>query len=472
MPESTLSRIAEFIHGTVGSDSLPSDVASRNRKAIADTIAVSIAATGEENLVNLAAIARSGSGPFRDLLDEAGSLEDAAFVNGLLAHGLDFDDTHFPSVLHPSSVVVPVVLAYATTTEVTNSQLVSAIAAGREVAIRLGLAGYDQARRLSTYMERGFHATALCGGIAAAGTLAALYGGDPDEVGSAMSIASSMVGGLIEGNRSGGMVKPFHNAWAAATAAVAARLAVNGLVGSTSALDGPYGFMESHAGPVARDGTWLEGIGSAWRSDQVYTKSYPINHFLHAAVDAALAAHHQLSPQELMGIESVVVGLPEQVIGVVGEPRERKIDPRSGYEAKFSAHYTVAAALTSGHPLTLEDFGEDWPRSVAGGELIHRVEAVADARATELFPNTLSARLTLRGRRTGKGGVSIWVDAVAGGPDNPLTPMQEAAKLEDCLLHAHRPAESVVPGVLGTLTGRNGSATKSLRALLAEEPVG
>ena len=37
----------------------------------------------------------------------------AAFVNGVLAHSLDYDDTHLPSVLHPSASVVPAALSAA-----------------------------------------------------------------------------------------------------------------------------------------------------------------------------------------------------------------------------------------------------------------------------------------------------------------------------------------------------------------------
>jgi 2-methylcitrate dehydratase PrpD len=37
----------------------------------------------------------------------------AAFANGVLAHSLDYDDTHLPSVLHPSASVVPAALAAA-----------------------------------------------------------------------------------------------------------------------------------------------------------------------------------------------------------------------------------------------------------------------------------------------------------------------------------------------------------------------
>ena len=37
----------------------------------------------------------------------------AAFVNGVLAHSLDYDDTHLPSILHPSASIVPAALATA-----------------------------------------------------------------------------------------------------------------------------------------------------------------------------------------------------------------------------------------------------------------------------------------------------------------------------------------------------------------------
>ena len=43
----------------------------------------------------------------------------AALVNGTLAHALDFDDTHLPSVLHPSASIVPAALAAAEAVDAT-----------------------------------------------------------------------------------------------------------------------------------------------------------------------------------------------------------------------------------------------------------------------------------------------------------------------------------------------------------------
>ncbi|MXW69289.1 MAG: MmgE/PrpD family protein, partial [Acidimicrobiia bacterium] len=52
---------------------------------------------------------------------------EAAFVNGVLAHSLDYDDTHLPSILHPSASVVPAALAVAEWRGAPGADLVDAV---------------------------------------------------------------------------------------------------------------------------------------------------------------------------------------------------------------------------------------------------------------------------------------------------------------------------------------------------------
>src|SRR5690606_29015168 len=87
----------------------------------------------------------------------------AAFVNGVLAHSLDFDDTHLPSILHPSASVVPTALAAAEEVGASGSQIINAAAAGVEIVVRVGMAGYDKASNNSIFFEHGQHATSICG---------------------------------------------------------------------------------------------------------------------------------------------------------------------------------------------------------------------------------------------------------------------------------------------------------------------
>src|SRR5439155_8660214 len=132
--------------------------------------------------------------------------EHAAFVNGVLAQRLDYDDTHLPSVLHPSAPVVPAALAAAELSGADGAAAVRAIAAGLEICIRLGMAGYDAASRQSSYFERGQHATSICGAIGGAAAAAELLGLGAEGIANAMGIAVSMAAGVIEGNRNGGTV--------------------------------------------------------------------------------------------------------------------------------------------------------------------------------------------------------------------------------------------------------------------------
>ena len=81
----------------------------------------------------------------------------AALANGALAHGLDFDDTHADSVCHASAVLVPTVLALAESERLTGRAVLTALVAGYEGMIRLGMAAPGR------FHERGWHATAVCG---------------------------------------------------------------------------------------------------------------------------------------------------------------------------------------------------------------------------------------------------------------------------------------------------------------------
>ena len=101
-------------------------------------------------------------------LPDRTSAPTAAFVNGVLAHSLDYDDTHLPSVLHPSAAVVPAALAAAERSGATGADVVRAVAIGLEVCVRLGMAGFDEEAGNSVFFEHGQHATSICGALGGA----------------------------------------------------------------------------------------------------------------------------------------------------------------------------------------------------------------------------------------------------------------------------------------------------------------
>ena len=79
----------------------------------------------------------------------------AALINGTMAHAMDFDDTHLPSILHPSASIIPAALAIAQKTCVDGKKLLDAINIGTEICIRLGMGGYNESLRNSIFLNVG-----------------------------------------------------------------------------------------------------------------------------------------------------------------------------------------------------------------------------------------------------------------------------------------------------------------------------
>lgn len=118
-------------------DSLPADVVDSVGLRVLDTLGIAVAATALET--SKAAISWATEQGGNAVASAVGVRENlpptlAAFVNGVLAHSLDFDDTHLPSVLHPSASVVPAALAAVQHHGATGRDLVRGIAIGLEVS--------------------------------------------------------------------------------------------------------------------------------------------------------------------------------------------------------------------------------------------------------------------------------------------------------------------------------------------------
>jgi 2-methylcitrate dehydratase PrpD len=319
----------------------------------------------------------------------------AAFVNGVLAHSLDFDDTHLPSIVHPSAPVIPAALAAAEMGGASGAEAVEAIAAGLEICVRLGLAGYDAAARQSAFFERGQHATSICGTIGGAAAAARLLGLGADGITNAIGIAVSMASGVIEGNRAGGTVKRMHCGIAAQAAVTAADLARRGITGPPTALEGRFGFFEAFLGGRFDPTPLTEGLGTAWEVPGITFKPYPANHFTHTAIDAAIALRrrHGVMPDDVV---EIILGVAAPTVRTIGEPTEAKRAPETGYQAQFSGPYAVAAGLWLGRSLTLEDFTDSSAREPARRALAGRVTVVADAECDAIYPMQLPAVLRVR----------------------------------------------------------------------------
>ncbi|WP_235736623.1 MmgE/PrpD family protein [Nocardioides alcanivorans] len=351
----------------------------------------------------------------------------AAFVNGVLAHSLDYDDTHLPSVLHPSANVVPAALAAAEDVGASGEDVVRAVAVGLEIAVRLGMAGYDEKLGNSVFFEHGQHATSICGAMGAAAAAAVVTGLDEEGVVHALGLAASRASGILEANRTGGTVKRLHCGWAAESGVSAAQLVGRGFTGPPSVLEGRFGFFESwlHGSRVDYDAV-SSGLGETWAVPGIFFKPYPANHFTHAAVDAGIELRNRgVKPNDVVRL---VLGVPGAAHRTIGQPIEVKRAPATGYQAQFSGPYALAAGLLGGGGLgvALSDYTDDLAVDPERRALMAKIDVVADPQCDEIFPHQFPAVVTaeLTGGRTER----IEILTNRGGPQRPLSDDELAAK--------------------------------------------
>jgi 2-methylcitrate dehydratase PrpD len=127
---------------------------------------------------------------------------DAAMMNGVAAHALDFDDCNNTVGGHPSVPMLPAMLALAETRPVSGAQRVSAYVAGFET-----MAAFGRVLNMHHY-QKGWHPTATLGIFAGAAASAHLLGLDRERTATALAIATSLAAG-IKANF-GTMTKPLH----------------------------------------------------------------------------------------------------------------------------------------------------------------------------------------------------------------------------------------------------------------------
>lgn len=432
MGETTLAtELSRFAIRTL-SGPLRDDVARSVRQRVLDVLGLCVAAYRlPTSAAAVGYLAEQGGRPEAHAIGVETALPaaQAAFANGVLAHSLDYDDTHLPSVLHPSAAVVPAALAAAQAGGADGAHTTAAIAAGLEIAVRLGMAGYDRDLGNSVFFEHGQHATSICGAMGGAAAAAMLMGLGEDGIVNALGITASFASGIIEANRTGGTVKRLHCGWAAHSAVTAASLVQRGFTGPPTVLEGRFGFFTAFLRGEADLSRLLDGLGEEWEVPGIFFKPYPANHFTHTAIDAGIALRSRGLP--LDRIEHIELRVPSAVIRTIGQPIEKKRAPETGYQAQFSGPYAVVAGLIGGSGLGvgLDDFTDELARDPARRALMARVDVVPDERCDAIYPYQFPAVVRVRtddGRE--------WTEEVLanrGGPQRPLSDAELARKFHE-----------------------------------------
>ena len=342
-------------------DDVPAALVEKAKGHLLDGLGIALASTGFDYGRSIVAGARAlaGSGDatafgFGDKLPPV----NAALVNGVLIHGLDFDDTHVTAIYHATAPALAAAFAAAEASGSTGRETLIAYIAGLEIGCRLGRAAEGG------FHDRGFHPTAICGTFAAAFAAGRLLGLSPDRMVWATSLAGSQAAGILETGGSS-WLKRFHPGWAAHAGYSAAVLAKNGFVGAKTVFEGNHGIFQTHLQKIPQgDLVPSAGLNSEWQIAGIALKPYPCCHFIHGFVDAGLYLRDRV---DIADIERIDCPLTKRLHPLVGEPRERRIKPTTPYEAMFSVPYVVALALVKGKVdlASFHDLGIDDPDVLA-----------------------------------------------------------------------------------------------------------
>lgn len=375
-------QLAHFA-GTFPTDQIPSVVTARAKHFILDAVGIALASTtydfAHRAVTAICGLAGSGEAAVIGMPMRLPA-RDAALLNGILIHGLDFDDTHSGGVIHATSSVLPTVLAVGARQRASGREMLAAYVLGVEVAARLG------AVAKGAFHQVGFHPTGLIGAFACTLAAGRLMGLGEKQLVMAQGLALSAGSGSLEFLEDGAWNKRFHPGWAANAGITVAALAQQGFIGAKRAYEGRFGLYASHLQDHF-DPTNLalatDGLGDTWELLQVAVKPYPACHFVHGCIDAAVALvrDQKLDHGEVERIRALV---PGEVVKTVCEPMANKRRPANSYDAQFSIPYTVGAALRRGR-FTLDELEDD-----ALGD--RQILSLADRTTYEVDPATTFPR--------------------------------------------------------------------------------
>jgi len=256
----------------------------------------------------------------------------AALANGTISHALDYDDTHFDHIGHPSVAMASAVLALGERVGAPGTALIEAFLVGVETASRVGQF-FGRA-----HYQHGFHQTATSGAFGAAAASARLLGLSEDQARHALGLTATRASGLK--SQFGTMGKPYNAGIAASNGIETASLAALGFESRPDGIECEQGFADTHAAAGGDVDVILKDLGRVFRFEKIQYKYHACCHGTHAALEALKRIRATAKPDP-----AAIAGVTLKV-----HPRWLRVcnieQPATALEAKFSYRLTSAMMLS------------------------------------------------------------------------------------------------------------------------------
>ena len=450
--ESTMQDVAfDIARFAAGIDTAQLDpaVIAATKDNIFDTLSCAWAGSSAKGVAEVTELVRSWAGtPQADLFvfGERFPAHHVAWVNSVMAHARDYDDTHDAAILHAGVSIVPAALAAAQLRgSISGADFIAAVTAGLEIMCRLGIATQVD------LIESGFIYSSLLGYFAATAAAGRALGLTEAEMLNALGIVYSSAAGNHQVTRDASLMKRMQPGLAAQAAVVAVQMAKRGIRGAQNIFEGADGFIRVYLQGRFDVPTLRSGLGERYEMLNLSYKPYPCCRDTHSAIDAVRTLR-AAGARDADEIDFIRVGTTAGGYQMVCVPESVRLAPKTIVEAQFSIPYTVAAAwidgaLRIGHftdegiarpdilaltarvrPYVDEAIERDWSRFVPPAKVIihFRDGTVAEAR----------------------------VDHAKGHPRNPMSREDFLVKSADCATYAARSLPATIAGQLADSVAR------------------
>ncbi len=398
---------------------IPPEAMAVARLGFIDCIGTMIAGRGEDAVGILRSTLAPPAGPASIAFSSATApAPEAAWINGVAAHALDYDDVALRG--HPSTVLVPAILAEAEALDASGLDMLVAYVAGYETWAELF-------RRDSGLLhKKGWHPTGLYGAVGAAAAVAKLHRLDAGKAAIAVALGASQSAGLMA--NFGTMTKPFHAGRAAHAGIISARLAGAGFTAATDALEHPQGFLHAVSPDGTEDRAGEAHLGEHWAllTQGLGIKKYPTCYCTHRAIDGILDLMGT-SPTRADEVKQVTVRISDYFETVL-----RNHAPDTGLAAKFSIEFAMASGIVA-RRVGLRELTDEFVRRPEIQALMARVRTVTTGEYDPALPGAAFADQVTVETTDGRVLDGAPVARATGHPTRPLAEAQIYDKFADCL---------------------------------------
>lgn len=430
-----IDKLTEYA-ANISVESIPQEVLDKTEELFLDTMSCILAGSSAEGVSALKEIMCFWGGNQQATVfahETKTSAPEAAFLNSVMAHGNDFDDTHDKAVNHGCVTIVPALLAtceaihskndnclnnYFSSRIISGKEFIAALAVGLDVSNRLGMA-------FIPYLHTGWLPTTLWGPFGCAAACGRILKLDKEKMLNAFGLAYSQIHGNRQALVDGKLAKRIQPGFSAAVGVRSAFYAAMGITGAENIIDGSFGIPALFTKGKIDKEYLSKDLGKLYETSNVSIKPYPCCRCSHPVIDAALRLKEEYDVA-WEDIEEGTIYLPPNSMGQIGNDFSIRDNPT--VDAQFSAQYTASLVFVNGRP-KLDDFKKE--------NIITRKDIVALASRFKIieYEKDKSGIIPVRLDLTLKDGrkLTTVIEKIKGSRDNPLSQEGLLFKFNDCL---------------------------------------